>query len=205
MADYITVAGAKYIASAVKKAQYPVNGLPEIPLIGRSNVGKSSLINSLTRTHNLAHISKKPGKTRTINFFELRLKLPDETSQELYLVDLPGYGYAETGRAIRNTWTKFINEYFTSSPNIRFVAQLVDIRHDITELDVNMFNFLVANNIPVLLVATKADKVSKCAKDSFVAKTRQRLKISDLSVLPYSSKKNEGRSDLLDTISASLL
>ena len=108
------VTKALYTASAVKKADYPERKLPQIVFVGRSNVGKSSLINSLTRVKALAHVSKKPGKTRTINFFTVSLK-KDEERREFYLVDLPGYGYAKTGRNERNLWSTFIGEYLRAA------------------------------------------------------------------------------------------
>ena len=116
-AEPVIITQGKYIASAVKKDQYPERELPEVVFIGRSNVGKSSLINSLTRIRGLARVSSQPGKTQTINFFELTAKLRDPESGEeqgrkdFYLVDLPGYGYAKTGKERRKIWKKFIDEY----------------------------------------------------------------------------------------------
>ena len=203
MAETVVVSRARYVASAVKKEQYPAP-LAEIPFVGRSNVGKSSLINSLSRVHGLAHVSKKPGKTQTINFYEMELK-SGEDRQKFHLVDLPGYGYAGVGRDKRNVWAKFIGEYLTGSPHIKFVAQLMDIRHELLPIDEEMFRRLTDYELPVLIVATKADKVSRSARSAFVAHIGKRLGVPASSVLPYSSKNNEGRSDLLDTIHGTLL
>ena len=198
------VVRAEYTASAVKKSQYPEKKLPEIVFIGRSNVGKSSLINSLTRVNNLARVSKKPGKTQTINFFAVTLKKNTER-RDFYLVDLPGYGYAQTGRQERNIWAKFIEEYLVGSPNIKFVAQLLDIRHELMKHDEKMFRWLVEHNLPVLPIATKADKVGKNVAKKNVAAFRRAFGIAELSILPYSSEKNEGRSELLDTLWGTLV
>ena len=179
---------------------------PEIVFSGRSNVGKSSLINSLTRVNNLARVSSQPGKTQTINFFEVGVKIDGvEGRKAFYLVDLPGYGYAKTGKEKRKIWSKFIEEYFLTSPRLQFVCQLIDIRHDPMASDVEMFEWLVKNNIPVLIVATKADKIGKNARQKNIAAIKRKLGIAEVPVLPYSSLKNEGRSDLLDVIGDSLV
>lgn len=204
--DRVIITQGQYIASAVKPEQYPTEDLPEIVFIGRSNVGKSSLINSLTRVNNLARVSSNPGKTQTINFFEVGLKVAEVEGREaFYLVDLPGYGYAKTGKEKRKIWSKFIEEYLLTSPRLKFVCQLIDIRHEPMASDVDMFRWLVENDIPVLIVATKADKVGKNAKQKNIDAIKRKLGIQDVSVLPYSSLKNEGRSDLLDVIGDSLV
>ena len=199
--ESVIITQGKYVASAVKKEQYPEKELPEIVFIGRSNVGKSSLINSLTRVRGLARVSGQPGKTQTINFFELTAKLDGEEERKaFYLVDLPGYGYAKTGKERRKIWAKFINEYLLTSPRLQFVCQLIDIRHDPMASDIEMFKWLVAHNIPVLIVATKADKIGKNVRQKQIVTIRRALGVKELSILPYSSLKNEGRSDLLDVI-----
>ena len=204
--DRVIITQGKYVAAAVKPEQYPENDLPEIVFIGRSNVGKSSLINSLTRVNNLARVSSQPGKTQTINFFEVGVKIDGvEGRKAFYLVDLPGYGYAKTGKEKRKIWSKFIEEYFLTSPRLQFVCQLIDIRHDPMASDVEMFEWLVKNNIPVLIVATKADKIGKNARQKNIAAIKRKLGIAEVPVLPYSSLKNEGRSDLLDVIGDSLV
>ena len=206
MEERVIITQGRYIASAVKKEQYPAGGLPEIVFMGRSNVGKSSLINSLTRVKNLARVSSQPGKTQTINFYEVGAKvLSEEDRKSFYLVDLPGYGYAKTGKERRKIWSKFIEEYLLEAKELRFVCQLIDIRHEPMASDVEMFQWLVGHNIPVLIVATKADKIGKNARQKQIAQIKKSLGVQELSVLPYSSLKNEGRSDLLDVIAESLV
>ncbi len=206
MEETVIVTQGRYVASAVKKEQYPRGGLPEIVFIGRSNVGKSSLINSLTRVKNLARVSSQPGKTQTINFYEVGAKSADTGERKsFYLVDLPGYGYAKRGREQRKLWAKFIEEYLLESKEVRFVCQLIDIRHEPMASDAEMFRWLVENNIPVLIVATKADKIGRSVRQKQVAQIRKSLGVQELSVLPYSSLKNEGRSDLLDVIEETLV
>ena len=196
----------RYLASAVKREQYPAEKRPEIVFIGRSNVGKSSLINSLTRIRKLAHVSGQPGKTQTINFYDVGMKIDgEETRRDFYLVDLPGYGYAKAGIEQRLTWKKFIEEYLLCSESIRFVAQLIDIRHNPMKSDVDMFHWLTANGIPVLPVATKSDKIGRDAGRRQIEQIRQTLGVSELDILPYSSLKGEGRSELLDVIADSLI
>ena len=197
----VIITQGTYLASAVCKEQYPEVPRKEIVFIGRSNVGKSSLINSLTRVKNLARVSSQPGKTQTINFYEIGAKLPQvEERQDFYLVDLPGYGYAKTGAERRKIWSKFINEYLLSSPRIQFVCQLIDVRHEPMASDVEMFRWLVENNLPVLVIATKADKIGKNTVAKNVAAIKRGLGIPDLDVLPYSSLKNQGRQELLQVI-----
>ena len=204
--DKINIIRAKYIASAVKKQQYPENDLNEIAFIGRSNVGKSSLINSLTRVRNLARVSAQPGKTQTINFFELTARIIETGEDKLFqLVDLPGYGYAKTAQSNRKQWKKFIEEYFLTSQKLHFVCQLIDIRHEPMKSDKEMFSWLVEHNVPVLIIATKADKISRGAVAKNVAQIKKALGVKQIDVLPYSSQKNEGRSELLDVIFNSLL
>ena len=206
MKERVIITQGRYLASAVKPDQYPAEPRPEIVFIGRSNVGKSSLINSLTRVRNLARVSGQPGKTQTINFFEVGMKIEDEEERrDFYLVDLPGYGYAKVGKARRMIWRKFILEYLLRSKEIRFVAQLIDIRHEPMQSDVDMFRWLVANGLPVLVVATKADKLGREAAKKQAAAIRRALGVPELDVLTYSSLKNEGRSELLDVIASSLV
>ncbi|WP_294152769.1 ribosome biogenesis GTP-binding protein YihA/YsxC [uncultured Selenomonas sp.] len=206
MPNETIITQARYLASAVRKDQYPSEKKPEFVFIGRSNVGKSSLINSLTRVKNLARVSSQPGKTQTINFYELGAKLPgEEERRSFYLVDLPGYGYAKTGKEKRKLWSAFIEEYLKTSEQLQFVCQLIDIRHAPMASDVEMFQWLVRAGIPVLVIATKADKIGKQARVAQVREIQKALGVPDLSVMPYSSLKNEGRSELLDVLRDSLL
>ena len=206
MKDRVIITQGRYLASAVKREQYPSEKRPEIVFIGRSNVGKSSLINSLTRIRKLAHVSGQPGKTQTINFYDVGMIINgEETRRDFYLVDLPGYGYAKAGKEQRLTWKKFIEEYLLCSESIRFVAQLIDIRHNPMKSDVDMFRWLTVNGIPVLPVATKSDKIGRDAGRRQIEQIRQTLGVPELDILPYSSLKGEGRSELLDVIADSLI
>ena len=210
MKEKITVTNSEYVVSAVNPAQYPQLKLPEIVFIGRSNVGKSSLINSLTRRKNLARVSQTPGKTQTINFYKVNLKITEHEAvepdrREFYLVDLPGYGYAKTSKSNRRLWSKFIEQYLLQSDQIRFVCQLIDIRHEPMESDINMFQWLLENGLPILIAATKSDKISKNTQNKQIEIIKKIFNIEELPVLPYSSIKNEGRSELLDTIADCLV
>ncbi|MCR5834412.1 MAG: ribosome biogenesis GTP-binding protein YihA/YsxC [Selenomonadaceae bacterium] len=203
--EEITVVKSEYITSAVSRKTCPEELLPEIVFVGRSNVGKSSLINSLTRRKALARTSGTPGKTQTINFFGIELKTPDEIRHPLYFVDVPGYGYAKTSKTNRKLWGKFIDEYLSSRRDIKFVCQLVDIRHPPMESDLNSFNSLIEKNLPVLIVATKSDKIGKTERQKNINVIKNAFGIGEEYILPYSSVKNEGRSYLLDVIINSLV
>ena len=205
MEERIIFTKSDYVASAVKKAQYPEEILPEIAFIGRSNVGKSSLINSLCNRRNMARTSQTPGKTQTINFFRAVMKVGDDKFFPMHLVDLPGYGYAKTSKENRRTWAKFIEEYLLASQNLKFVCQLVDLRHEPMDSDKKFFAWLVEKNLPVLVVATKADKLSKTEQKKNLAQMQKVFGVEELSILPYSSKTNAGRDDLLNVIFDSLL
>lgn len=201
----IKIIKSDYVASAVRSSQYPTEILPEIVFIGRSNVGKSSLINSLCNRKNLARTSQTPGKTQTINFYKATLKITEPPAlKNFYLVDLPGYGYAKTSKTNRSIWAKFIDEYLKKSPQIKFVCQLVDIRHAPQDSDLATFENILEKNLPVLIVATKSDKLSKNERAKNLAVIKKTFNIEELPVLPYSSKNNEGYSDLLDVIADSL-
>ena len=201
----ITVVKSDYIISAVGKKQYPEEKMAEIVFIGRSNVGKSSLINSLTRRKNLARTSQTPGKTQTINFYKVDLKISAEEDliyKNFYLVDLPGYGYAKTSKTNRKLWAKFIEDFLLNSREIKFVCQLVDLRLPPQESDKKMFAWLVEKNLPVLVVATKSDKLSRTEQKKNLSVIKNIFGVDENSILPYSSKTNEGRDNLLEVIAS---
>lgn len=149
----INTHNAKILLSAANKSHYPQDDTPEIALAGRSNVGKSSFINTLLNRKNLARTSGKPGKTQLLNFFNI--------DDKLRFVDVPGYGYAKVSKTERAKWGKMIEEYLTSRDNLRAVVSLVDLRHDPSADDVQMYEFLKYYEIPVIIVATKADKIPR--------------------------------------------
>ncbi|MBR2039431.1 MAG: YihA family ribosome biogenesis GTP-binding protein [Phascolarctobacterium sp.] len=195
---------SKYIASAVRPEQYPHPELTEVAFIGRSNVGKSSLINSLCRRNGLARVSATPGKTQTINFYDLEAKrtLEDETveRQEFYLVDLPGYGFARTGKANRDQWSGFIDKYLSGSDNLAMVCQLIDIRHKPLENDVECYHWLKSCGLMVQIILTKADKLSKNAAMSQKALFRREFGLTDDQIMVYSSTQHTTRGELIERI-----
>ena len=144
---------AGILLSAANKSHYPQDDIPEVALAGRSNVGKSSFINTMLNRKNLARTSGKPGKTQLLNFFNI--------DDKLRFVDVPGYGYARVSKKEREKWGKMIEEYLTTRDNLRAVVSLVDLRHEPSADDVQMYEFLKYYEIPVILVATKADKIPR--------------------------------------------
>lgn len=170
--------------SAVKKEQYPDDGLPQIAFVGRSNVGKSSSINTLLNRKKIARVSQTPGKTRTINFYKI--------NSEFYFVDLPGYGYAKLSKEEKSSWGKVMEEYFINSKNLIHVFILVDIRHEPKEDDVLMLDFVRHYGIPVSIIATKSDKVTR--NDAAISKRiiKSKMKLEGERILPISALKKTG-------------
>lgn len=197
----LDVINAKYTGSAVRRDQYPPGELAEVAFIGRSNVGKSSLINSLCRHGGLARVSATPGKTQTINFYTVTLKIDADLRQDFFLVDLPGYGYARTGRESRRQWSRFIDEYLAESPRLKLICQLIDSRHAPMESDKEVYQQLAELGRPLQVIATKTDKLSKSAVNKQLETIKTGLGISPgRKVLAYSAVKNAGRAELLDLI-----
>jgi GTP-binding protein len=180
---------AEFVISAVKPAQYPDDALPEFALAGRSNVGKSSLINCLVRRKNLARTSSKPGKTQTINFYRV--------NDILYVADVPGYGFARVPKSVRAAWGKMMETYLTKRETLKAVIQVVDVRHPPTSDDQNMYHFLKHYNIPVIVVATKADKISKGKWQKHLKNTREGLQMQkgDPLIL-FSAETSYGKDNL---------
>lgn len=201
----IHIINGQYIASAVRPDQYPEGDFTEIAFIGRSNVGKSSLINSLAGRHGLARTSGQPGKTQTINYFKLTVKVNEEERKDFYLVDLPGYGYARTGQANRRQWSKFVEEYFLKSPRLKLICLLIDVRHPPMSSDITMFRWLADHNLPFQVIGTKADKLSKMALNKNVNIIEKSLGITSKSMIPYSASSGVGKTELLDVIGSILL
>ncbi|OGO77611.1 MAG: YihA family ribosome biogenesis GTP-binding protein [Clostridiales bacterium GWB2_37_7] len=185
-----------FVTSAAQYGQYPESDLPEVAFVGRSNVGKSSLINSMLNRKSLVKVSSKPGKTRLINFFVV--------NEELMLVDLPGYGYAAVSRGEKEKWGRMIEDYLTTREILKSVVLLVDIRHKPTGDDKLMYDFIKFYRGKVIVVATKWDKITKNAyrKNMDIIKNTLNLDEKDL-LLPYSSETHQGREELWDIITNS--
>lgn len=176
------VNNSKFVISAVSDKQYPQDDLPEIALSGRSNVGKSSLINAVLNRRNLARTSQQPGKTQTLNFYLV--------NTDLYFVDVPGYGYAKVSKEQRQKFGEMIQDYLETRADLKGLVLLVDARHDLTVDDINMFNYALCLNIPILVVATKIDKLKKSAIGQLESKIGLSLDLtqSQVTFLPFSSE-----------------
>ena len=199
---------SKYIASAVRADQYPTIRMIEAAFIGRSNVGKSSLINSLCRRNGLARGRATPGKTQTINFYELEAKRTDEGLDErakFYLVDLPGYGFARTNHNNKEQWSGFISKYLSGSENLGLVCQLIDIRHKPMESDLECYRWLKDCGLRVQVVLTKSDKLSKNAAMSQKALFKREMGLSEDEIITYTSSQHTNRSELINRIMAALV
>ena len=180
-------------AVAVKPMQYPEPSVPEIAFAGRSNVGKSSLLNLLTRRKNLARVSGSPGKTRTINFYRI--------NDEFRIVDLPGYGYARVSKSESEKWGAMMESYLENREGLLKVIQLVDIRHKPSAQDVQMYDYLKYFNLDGIVVATKADKVSSNQRSKNILEIRKTLGMSKSDkIIPVSALKKSGHEALLDEI-----
>lgn len=178
---------------AVKPSQYPPENLKEIAFAGRSNVGKSSLLNLITNRKKLARVSGSPGKTRTINFYII--------NDEFRIVDLPGYGYAKVSKSMSEGWGEMMETYLAGRPNLVKVIQLVDIRHAPSKQDVEMYHYLRHYGLDGIVVATKADKVSRNQLPKHIKEIRQTLKLSqEDKVIPVSALKKTGYEELLEVM-----
>jgi GTP-binding protein len=183
----------EFMTSAVLPDQYPTENRPEIALSGRSNVGKSSLINCLVNRKNIARISSKPGKTQTINFFLV--------NESVVFADVPGYGFAKVSKKIRESWGKMMETYFTKRENLVSVVQIVDLRHPPSKDDQNMYQFLKHYQIPVIVAATKADKLPKSKWHKHLKQVKEVLQMdsSDALIL-FSAETKMGKEELLAEI-----
>ena len=178
---------------AVKPSQYPPDTMPEVAFAGRSNVGKSSLLNLLTNRKKLARVSGSPGKTRTINFYLV--------NDAFRIVDLPGYGYAKVSKSMTENWGDMMETYFQKREGLKKVIQLVDIRHKPTAQDVQMYEYLRHYGLDGIVVCTKADKVSRNEAAKNIAVIRKTLALSkEDKVIPVSALKRTGYEELLEII-----
>lgn len=181
---------AEFILSATVPAQFVHDGLPQVAFAGRSNVGKSSVINRVVNRKNFARVGASPGKTTQINYFRI--------DNKLYLVDLPGYGYARVSKAERDRWGRLMENYFQSAGLISLGVLIVDSRHKPTADDVTMHNFFVQTGCPVVIVANKLDKLKKSEIEPNLARIRETLELRpDEIVVPFSAERGDGKEQLL--------
>ena len=175
------IKNSSYAISAVREEQYPTDNLPEIALSGRSNVGKSSLINTLLGRKNLARTSGQPGKTQTLNFYLV--------NDDFYLVDVPGYGYARVSQKKRQQFGEMIQDYLETRANLQGLIILIDGRHDPTKDDIAMYNYALYLNLPILVVCTKIDKIKKNQRNQVISALSHKLdlKHDNVQVLTFSS------------------
>ena len=187
---------ARFVTSLTAYGKFEGRGMPEVAAVGRSNVGKSSLINKLCGRGGLAKVSQTPGKTRMINLFNL--------NENFMLVDLPGYGFAQVSQQEKSRWTGMIEGYFNDTPFLRRVLLLVDLRHEPGREDVMMANYLRALGVPFTVVATKADKLSGAQKGRSLPAICRGLLVQPWEVIPFSSETGEGRDALLNVLEETL-
>jgi GTP-binding protein len=188
---------SEFITSAVKPDQYPTDNRLEIAFVGRSNVGKSSLINSLTNRRKLVKVSRTPGKTRLVNFFLI--------NNDFYFVDLPGYGYAKVSKVEKESWGKFIEMYLVNRSQLKRIILLVDCRHKPTGDDKLMYNFIKHYGYDCTVVATKTDKLTKNELKKNIAMLKKELDLAgEDKLLTYSSLSKQGKEELLENIGNAL-
>lgn len=181
------IISAKFMTSAVSATQYPPGSLPELAFVGRSNVGKSSLINSLLNRKKLVKTSCTPGKTQMINFFKI--------NDILIFADLPGYGYAKVPVAVKKHWKSMVEHYLLNRETLAAIIFIIDIRRGLTDLDLDLKDWLEANEIDYVLAATKSDKISQSESSKQLNKIQGAF-LGEGAVIMYSSKSNKGRKEL---------
>ncbi|MFZ5631862.1 MAG: ribosome biogenesis GTP-binding protein YihA/YsxC [Bacillota bacterium] len=188
---------AEFVKSAISLKDCPAGKFPEIALAGRSNVGKSSLLNKMVNRKGLARTSNTPGRTRLINFFMI--------NNAFYLVDLPGYGYARAPAKMKMEWGVLIQDYLENRKNLAAVVLILDIRHRPTEMDIQMYQWLQNAKRPAVLVATKADKLSKNQANNRIREIRKALGLpAQRALITFSAKTGQGREELWDLMEAIL-
>ena len=188
------IRSAEFVVGSVSESDRPTDGLPEIAFSGRSNVGKSSLINRLVQRKSLARTSSTPGKTQQLNYYRV--------NDLLYLVDLPGYGYVSGGKQLRGELGKRTEAYLHNNDHLRAVVQLVDARHGPSATDMAMIDWLQANMKTFLLVFTKADKLSRGKLDRMFKELSDQDRLAGLSYTPFSAVTGAGRDDVLEWVTA---
>lgn len=193
----ININEAKFEITAVSPKQYPLGLRPEVAFVGRSNVGKSSIINTLLNRKNLARVGATPGKTREINFYNIEDKL--------FFVDLPGYGYAKVSKDKKSSWGEIIETYLHSRPQLKLIIMMLDIRHTPTGDDKIMHEWIKDRNTDYIIVATKADKVSRSQINPRLADIRKTLSLGkETPVITFSAESKQGREEILEYISSKI-
>jgi GTP-binding protein len=197
----VKLKSVEFAGAIGRPGQDPPGTLPQVAFAGRSNVGKSSLINRLLERHRkqIARVSAQPGKTQEINFYRIRAELSDG-DDDFFLVDLPGYGFARAPRPVREAWKPLIESYLGGSSELLGVVQLLDIRHDPTAEDLRMIEYLAGIGMPTLFVLTKVDKLKNAERDRRMRTIVAQLGVEAEQVIPFSSTSGEGRDELLDTL-----
>lgn len=191
------IASASYVKSAMRPDQYPNDGRPEIAFVGRSNVGKSTMLNVLLNKKGLAKTSKTPGKTQTVNFFDVNSKY--------YFVDLPGYGYARVSKEMRQQWASVMTAYLTAQRPLRLVIALMDSRHKPADQDLDLLDLLEQAEAPSLIVATKCDKLRPKEIGAASATIRKALGLDDdAAIVPFSAHSKQGLREVWNIIDATL-
>jgi len=195
---------SKFNKSATKPDQFPPTPFTDIAFVGKSNVGKSSMINVLLKRRAIAKVSGKPGKTRLLNFFDVRLKNEQEQDVFFTAVDLPGYGFAKVSKSEREAWRKMIMLYFEQRMQLNGVVVLVDIRHKADNKDMLMIEMLRTADIPFLLVATKSDKLAKSKIAAQLKKRRLEFGVPAQQAIAFSALKKSGLDDLMAWVESRL-
>ncbi|EOR27605.1 putative GTP-binding protein EngB [bioreactor metagenome] len=195
----IKIINSDFVISAVKREQYPITGLPEVAFVGRSNVGKSSIINAITNRKKLAKVSQTPGKTRLINFFIIN-------GDKFYLVDLPGYGYAKVSKTEKASWGNTIETYLNNREQLKRVVLLVDSRHKPTADDIQMHEWIKFYGYDEVVIATKSDKLSNNELRKSEKVIRETLNLSNEDKLYFFSSVNKkGKDELIDNLFGSII
>ena len=183
---------ATFVTSLTVNQRFEGEGLPQIAIAGKSNVGKSSLINCLCNQNKLARVSAEPGKTRLVNIFRI--------NDDFHLVDLPGYGYARVSRAMQEDWGQMMDSYLSGSEHLCHILHLVDIRHDPGQHDLQMQAWIQHNQLPCTVIATKCDKLSRAQQHKSILAICRALGVQPWDVLPFSSVTRAGREELLERL-----
>lgn len=184
---------AEYETSAVKAQQYPLGDLPEIALLGRSNVGKSSFINRMVSRSKLARTSSQPGKTQTLNFYRI--------NNQFRFVDVPGYGYAKIAKSERQAWTRMIESYLSQRPNLALIFLLMDMRHPPSQLDCQMYQYIDRLDLPFAIILTKSDKIAKNQWNKHFSLFKNGLQLPTVDALfPFSSENGQGSQAIWEII-----